>query len=243
MTLKNSIKYLTTLSLAFFLSGYAQAQCVTDEMNKEFKELYPEDVIHLDQLEAPSPNTRRFTKYIIPVVFHVVHTGGKENISKAQIEEQIRILNEDFSYRNANKANIRSQFVNRAVDCEIEFRLAQIDKDGNCFDGIHRVYNSTHIQVRDQVKAAVPGWDYKKYLNIWTVTSISTRSGQEGTVLGYAYLPGSTNSVVDGIVMRSDAVGDSVGTARWGGTTLTHEVGHYFGLLHPFQGGCNDDDL
>lgn len=236
--MKSTIILLITLLTYSFST---QAQCLTDQMNKKFIEEHPELVVDLNSLSLETQNTRRATKYIIPVVFHVVHTNGPENISKEQILEQMQILNEDFSATNPNKADIRNDFKALAGDMEIEFRLARIDPDGNCTDGIHRVYNATHSDVRDEVKTAVPGWDYRKYLNIWTVSSISTEG--QGTTLGYAYLPYATSSTKDGIVMRADAVGDYIGTARYEGSTLTHEVGHYLGLLHTFQGECDDEDL
>ncbi|MEZ4804535.1 MAG: M43 family zinc metalloprotease [Bacteroidia bacterium] len=90
----------------------------------------------------------------------------------------------------------------------------------------------------------MPGakWDYRKYLNIWTVTDIINTNGLPGSVLGFAYLPSAVNQglgAFDGIVMRSDRVG-KIGTAdpSDGGRTLTHEIGHYLGLLHTFDDGC-----
>ncbi|MCC6818178.1 MAG: T9SS type A sorting domain-containing protein, partial [Bacteroidia bacterium] len=86
-------------------------------------------------------------------------------------------------------------------------------------------------------------WDNRKYLNIWTVSSIKDQSGSGGMTLGYAYLPASVQAGLgnmDGIVMRSDYVG-TIGTAvvSGAGRTLTHEIGHYLGLLHTFEDGCS----
>jgi PKD repeat protein len=188
-------------------------------------------------------NNKRVTKYIIPVVFHVIHTNGPENISKKQIEDQIRILNEDFSFTNSNRTAIRAAFKNVTADCQIEFRLAQIDPSGNCTDGINRVYSPLHFDARDNVKS-IPGarWDNKKYLNIWVVSTIQDNSGSGGTTLGYAYLPSAVAqgmSALDGILIRSDYVGTiGTGTPSGAGRTLTHEIGHYLGLLHTFEGAC-----
>jgi hypothetical protein len=77
---------------------------------------------------------------IIPVVFHVVHMGGAENISKAQIEDQIRILNEDFSRTNADTVNTRDIFKPVASIPDVEFRLAKLDPQGNCTEGINRIF-------------------------------------------------------------------------------------------------------
>lgn len=229
------------ISLLGLNIGYSQ--CLTDEINKEFILNHPEELIDISTIKSDYPNTRRATKYIIPVVFHVLHTNGPENISKEQILEQMQILNEDFSLTNPNKSDIRAPFAGLAADCQIEFRLAKVDPQGNCTDGIHRVYSIAHVNAREEIKDSVLSWDYRKYLNVWTVSSIRPQSGVSGTTLGYAYLPFSTSSKRDGIVIRADAVGDYIGTARFEGSTLTHEAGHYFGLRHTFQGECGDEDL
>lgn len=188
--------------------------------------------------------TKRAAKYTIPVVFHVIHTGGSENISREQILDQIRILNEDFSYTNANKSNLRSAFTNVAGVGDIEFKLASIDPNGNCFDGINRIYSPAGVDMdmEDEPVKDLAYWNYRKYLNIWVVTNIVS-PGSTGTVLGYAVFPWTSSFSKDGIVLRHDRVG-SIGTAAGSddGRTLTHEVGHWLGLYHTFQGGCNDGD-
>ncbi len=187
---------------------------------------------------------KRATKYTIPVVFHVIHTGGSENISREQILDQIRILNEDFSYTNTNKVNLRTAFQNVAASGDIKFELATIDPQGNCFDGINRIYSplGVNMDIDDEPVKDLAYWNYRKYLNIWVVTNIVSGSSQ-GTVLGYAVFPWTSSFNKDGIVLRHDRVG-SIGTAANtdDGRTLTHEVGHWLGLYHTFQGGCNDGD-
>ena len=77
------------------------------------------------------------------------------------------------------------------------------------------------------------GWDRDTYFNVWT----NTASGY----LGYSYLPaGSAGSVYDGVVLNYQACGGrNEGSAPYDqGRTLVHEAGHYFGLLHTFDGGC-----
>lgn len=240
------MKKLALISVLTIFTSSVQSQCLTDHYHNEVKKANPA----VEQMEETFYNnvsqvghTKRATKYIIPVVFHVIHTNGPENITQAQIEDQIRILNQDFSFTNPNKSSIRSQFTGVAADCEIEFRLAKIDPQGNCTNGINRVYSPLHVDARDNVKSiAGARWDNRKYLNIWTVSSIRDLSGSGGITLGYAYLPSAVASGLgnmDGIVMRADYVG-SIGTAvvSGAGRTLTHEVGHYLGLLHTFEDGC-----
>lgn len=172
----------------------------------------------------------------IPVNFIVVHNGGAENISQAQIESQIRILNE--SYR---KIPGTPGFGN-GVDTKIEFFLAQKDPNGNCIDGIERHQSSLTIHnVGPQLSNTFPPMDYTKYLNVYVVTSIGT-----GGTIGYTYLANNNGGdQFNSIYIAHHAIGD-IGTAGTvfpaisSGTVLAHEAGHWLNLLHVFepQGSC-----
>lgn len=245
-----NIYFLLFLSLTAVL--HANAQCGTDEYNRRLvqdKMQEGEDVAdYLDRVSSANfdieydVKTKKATR-IIPVVFHVIHSYGASNISKEQIEDQIRILNEDFSRTNADTGNTRSQFKARAAAFDIEFRLARTAPDGSCTEGITRKYDpiNTIEEYEDndnEAKASVAAWPRDRYLNVWVVTQINS-SSTTGTILGYAQFPGQGAST-DGIVIRHDRVG-TIGTASVGdkGRTLTHEIGHWLGLYHPFQGGCS----
>lgn len=181
-------------------------------------------------------------QYIIPVVFHIVHDYGTENISDAQVLDAVRILNEDYRKLNADTAGIVSTFQGIAADASIEFRLAQLDPNGNCTNGIDRV-NSSETYVGDD-GSKLNYWNRARYLNIWVVKAISNGAA------GYAYLPGSAPTAsVDGIIILSTYVG-SIGTGNY--TTaraLTHEVGHFLNLLHVWGTGnspgvtCGNDNV
>ena len=178
---------------------------------------------------------------IIPTVFHVIHQGGNENISKEQIEDQMRILNEDFNRTNPNASDTRAEFLAVAANSNIEFRLAQLDPQGNCTDGIVRVWSPLTVNASDGngVKA-VSNWPSSDYFNVWVVSTIDNE-GEAGFILGYAQFPGFGSDATDGVVVRADYVG-SIGSATSTGSagrTLTHEAGHWLGLLHTFQGGCS----
>lgn len=175
---------------------------------------------------------------IIPVVFHVIHMGGAENISRAQILDQIQTLNLDYSRTNLDTANTRAIFKPVAASADVEFRLATLDPNGNCTDGVVRVMSPLTENATDAVKA-VSYWPSNKYFNVWVVKSIDSDGGG-GTTLGYAQFPGFGSAQTDGVVIRHDYTG-SIGTAApfgGAGRTLTHEAGHWLGLFHTFQGGC-----
>lgn len=227
------------------------AQCGTDAYNQELvnKETGRTDINYFEYLEAERDfefETRVDTKTknsirTVPVVFHIIHGYGEENISKAQIEDQIRIINEDFQRLNADASNTRAIFQSRATSFDLEFKLARIAPNGSCTEGITRTYDPVNMYDNresgiEEAKTAVAPWDRNKYLNIWIVKEIL--SSGTGTILGYAQFPGRPAST-DGIVMIHNRVG-TVGTARVAdkGRTLTHEIGHWLGLYHPFQGGC-----
>jgi PKD repeat protein len=182
---------------------------------------------------------------IIPTVVHVIHMYGSENISKAQIENQIATLNLDMNRLNSDTTNTPAPFAAVAANCQIEFRLAKIDPNGNCTDGIVRVYSPlTNGPVnRDDVKA-VSYWPSNKYFNIWVVKNIDNGGGQ-GTILGYAQYPGFGPANTDGVVIRADYFG-SIGTGNAGykGRTTTHEVGHWLGLRHIWgDATCGNDNV
>ncbi len=151
----------------------------------------------------------------------------------------MRILNEDYRRLNADAANTRAEFLGVAADCNVEFRLAKLDPQGNCTDGVVRVWSNLTYNATDAVKAT-SYWNSDRYFNVWVVATIDN-DGEPGIVLGYAQFPGLGSSQTDGVVVRADYIG-SIGTAQSNGDVgrvLTHEAGHWLGLFHTFQGGCN----
>lgn len=168
------------------------------------------------------------TLYRIPVVVHVLYANnGSGNISDAQVISQIDILNEDFqALPGSNGAP--------GTDTRIEFFLADTDPDGNPTNGITRHKSNKWYNDSGNYANAV-GWDTNRYLNIYTNLA--------GGNLGYAYVPsggGVVGASYDGVRVLWSTFGAN---APYGppynlGRTTTHEVGHYLGLYHTFQGGC-----
>lgn len=163
--------------------------------------------------------------YTVAVVFHIIHDYGSENISDAQVFDAVRILNEDYRHMNADTNIIVSAFQNVADDAEIEFRLAQLDPNGNCTNGIDRVA-SQETYIGDDGSKLNP-WDRSKYINIWVVREID--SGAAGYSLGVS---NTVPSAIDGVIILSNYVG-SIGTGQAAlSRALTHEIGHHLNLDH-----------
>lgn len=179
---------------------------------------------------------------IIPVVFHIIHDGGSENISKAQVLDQVDILNEDFRRLNADAATTPPHFDSLAADCRIEFRLANTDPQGNCTDGIVRV-QSQRTNGASNVNGVkeLSFWGCEKYFNIWVVKDIGGTSAL-GTIIGYAQFPLGGLCKTDGVVLTASFTG-SIGTAAGRkGRTATHEAGHWLGLRHIWgDSDCGND--
>jgi hypothetical protein len=236
---------LVCISL-YLQTSFAQQiiPCVTDAVYQEQIRLNPG--LKLEETKANQllrQQVNSFTKkaagiIYIPVVFHIIHNEGLENISQAQIMDQIRILNEDFRRKNGT-AGFSADAA--SADIQVEFRLAQYDPNGNKHDGINRVKSTLTTNAGDNVKA-LSYWNSTKYLNVWVVKTINSASiPNGGTILGYAQFPWqlSSQGATDGVIVRSDQIG-VVGSGQFsqGGRTLTHEIGHWLGLFHTFQGGC-----
>jgi PKD repeat protein len=224
--------------------------------NPAFLKMYKADQEILKQQEAQlKASVSKGTVYVIPVVFHVLHNGGAENISVAQIQDAVDILNRDYRLQNSDANNVQPTFQGMPADIEIEFVLATKAPNGQCFSGITRTQNALANDGSSgsaQVNAIVNGnnvynnsWAGNKYLNIFVVN-------EAGGAAGYTTNPSnwSGTAMTNGIWVLHDYVG-SIGTSSTGSSrTLTHEVGHWLNLDHLWGGNnnpgngssCNDDD-
>ena len=187
----------------------------------------------------------------IPVVVHVIYNGQAvgtaPNISDLQVQSQITVLNQDFS-----KTGLGFNTNPVGVDAQIQFVLAQQDPNGNPTNGIDRVsfcqesWSTTDIE--STLKPATI-WDPTQYLNLWSVRLAGN------TLLGYAQFPDASGlsglgvsggiANTDGVVANYSAFGSGFGSnyllvAPYNkGRTMTHEIGHWLGLIHIWGNGSN----
>lgn len=209
--------------------------------------------------------------YRIPVIVHVIHggqaVGTYPNISSAQINSQISILNADFAGTGLNYTNYSATGFTAAVsiaNTEISFCAATVDPNGNPLaePGIDRVnyvskgwsdpasISSSSSAFQNFINGTVKPntiWDPNKYLNVW-VSDVHVNVG----LLGYATFPGSTGlpgltsgigtSSTDGVWNWAKAYGNtgSLQSPYNKGRTATHEIGHWLGLRHIGGDGNNN---
>ncbi|MFN7707954.1 MAG: M43 family zinc metalloprotease [Sphingobacteriia bacterium] len=187
--------------------------------------------------------------YVIPTVVHVIHNGGTDSIDAATIQAQFRLLHAQF--RNLPGSPLESA---AAADMQLDFQLATRDPSGNPTTGIVYVRNTQYLDMGGITLASNAGlkalslWDPNRYCNIWIVRSITPLTTGGAGVLGYAQFPdplavGSLFSLpqTDGVVMVNNQLG-SLSTNSSQITTLVHELGHWLGLYHTYQGGCAETD-
>jgi hypothetical protein len=176
-------------------------------------------------------------KKIIPVVVHVIHDLGGENISDASIQGALDILNANINGQASNfLAKTPDIFASVRGDLNVEFRLAKIDPLGNPTSGIIRVRSelTNEPEPRDAVKA-LSYWNSYQYFNIWTLKKFQPQD-DGNTLLGYAQFPNSGRMSTDGVVLLASQMVS--------GGTLTHECGHWLGLRHVWgDAECGDDNV
>ncbi|MBU1937253.1 zinc metalloprotease [bacterium] len=187
--------------------------------------------LYENQVKALGEAGFRSGKIIIPVVVHVVYNNATQNISTAQIQSQIAVLNEDYRGLNADISTVPTVFQSFTVDARIEFQLAVRNPDCDSTTGITRTSTTvTSFTDNDAVKYAASGghdaWPRDSYLNIW-VCNLS------GDLMGYAQFPGGP-AATDGVVIDYQYFGN-MGTATSPydeGRTASHEIGHWLNLIH-----------
>ncbi len=248
-------------------ASFAQERCGTVVYEKQLHQNHPTKEsseqfekwmsTQINQIAKGQSAQRTQSTYTIPVVVHIIHNGESIgtglNISDAQVLSQINVLNKDFSRTNTDQVNTPAIFQGVAGAFDVEFVLAKQDPDGLPTNGIVRVKGSkSSWSANDNyLLKSQSYWPAEQYLNIW-VTFLTD-------YLGFAQFPvsplagledASNDRLTDGIVINYREFG-SIDDGNFNlhaqynkGRTLTHEMGHFFGLRHIWGdvSGCTGND-
>jgi hypothetical protein len=182
------------------------------------------------------------TIYTLPVVVHIIHTGEEVgtgyNLSNERIINQIKTLNDDFRKKEGTLGYNTHVL---GTDAKVEFRLAEINPDGDSTDGINRV-NVYDIEYESDSTSSLldylpyyGNWNTQDYINIWVFPF------EPNIILGQSSIPqvdlpgleNASTTGTTGIMITTPHFGTSelVGGANLG-RSLTHEMGHFLGLEH-----------
>ncbi len=169
----------------------------------------------------------------IPVIVHVIYNNSNENISSAQIDSQIDVLNKDFNATNSDIGLVPSEFAGSVADSDFSFTLSQVVRVSSS-----RTSWGTNDAMKSSANGGSDAITPDTHLNIW-VCNIG------GGILGYAQFPGGS-AATDGVVVSPQYFGTTgfVSSPFDGGRTTTHEVGHWINLRHIWgDGRCRQDDF
>ncbi|GAA0560670.1 zinc metalloprotease [Chitinophaga japonensis] len=223
----------------------AQRKCGTMEVLKEQLKKNPSLGARMQAIET---HTQRLIKeqslgrllpdgsIEIPVVVNVLYRTTAQNISLAQIQSQIDILEEDYNAGNSEYGSVPALFSGVKASVGIHFSLKNV---------VRKYSNKTSWSaVTENMKSTAQGGldptTPDSVLNIWVVNYINY-GGSE--VLGYAQFPGGDPDT-DGVVIGYRYFGNT-GTVVSPfnlGRTATHEVGHYLNLRHIWgDATCGND--
>ena len=246
-------RLLLTLIIGVTVGFSSNAQqetkkCSTYDAMEDAFQMYPELRENYIANQVSNYNYTKSTDtfvYTIPVVFHILHQYGSENISDAQVYDAIKILNREFNAADPDSVDIVSEFDTLIGNAKVQFKLAAMDPLGNCTNGINHIY--THETNIGDANSKLNQWNRAKYLNIWVVNYANGAAG-------YSIYPVGTDGNaywLDGVVLLHNVTG-SIGTSNpFSESLLTHEVGHYVSLPHVFgdvnaagpSGPCGDDGI
>ncbi len=258
--------YLSALCcMIFAVPGLSQPTCRSTDYRKELIRANPSLVQVVAAIESFTANQVKSRPVIvtggssggannlsanatvplitIPVVVHILYHNATEDISDAQVQSQLDVLNMDYQKRNADTAAIPSYYRSLAADCGFRFGLALLDTNGQATTGIVRRNTTvTSFSIDDGIKLTSSGgddgWDRDRYLNIWV-------GNLTGGILGYSSIVGGPKAT-DGIVVLYTAFGtNGTATAPFNrGRTATHEVGHWLNMIHTWgDDSCGNDEV
>ncbi len=263
------LPFVISITLSGILTAQTLLHCGADEMRIATLKKNPEIAKAVIKRDAELENfTQNFIQnvnnnssvaktttatYVIPVVFHVIHNYGPENITDAQLKDGLDIVNKTFRKQHPNNSSIVAAFQPIHADCDIEFKLAQKDPNGNCHSGINRIASTLTSSGDHRVKNLIH-WPPTQYLNVYVVANAAG-------LAGHAIWPSDADTIPlwDGIVLSHSYVGTFGTSDLTRSVAFAHECGHYLNLQHIWGGNnvpgfyfypcadvnkdCNIDDL
>lgn len=240
------MRLLTLILLLVFSCGLLEAQterlCSSDEYNQNrFSSLQKNKNSQTTNYTNVNLNTNILsnTKICLPVVVHNVYKKQDQKISTEAIVRQIEQLNKDFNANSGEFVEVHPYFENLVANVGIEFYLmdngATEENSNNGINYYKTLVDTFYMNAYPNIKSSIDGglssFNTKNYINIWV-------GNLEAGVKGYASLPNGKGSINDGIVVHYSNFGNN-------NKTLSHEMGHFFGLNHLFgieEGLCDEDD-
>ncbi len=212
-------------------ADYWRAKSLQDPTFFQKNEEYEQDILQVFEQQKNNPGLRAQVK-VLPTVVHIIHDGGAENISDAQVQQAIAWLNQTLANGGAFDQG-------SGANSGIQLCLAQRTPNGQPSNGITRDQSpltEMQLETQDQQLKNLNRWKTTDFVNIWLVRSICSSNYGCG-VYGYSNYPFAHGSNIDGIVIEAAYVAQIEKI-----TGLAHEMGHYLGLYHSFEGGCDNNN-
>lgn len=217
--------------LKFEYQQLCSSDLLLEKMRQQKDYKTREDKMNREILSGARPKAN--DTLTLPVVIHIINPSPFA-VTDAQVIGGINELNEAFSKSGTYAASL-------GADAKIKFCIAKKDPDGGITTGITRTTSFFGMDLNmdnedDKLKNLIQ-WDPARYINIWFINNIyaemyasySCGRWSRMGVGGYATMPPG-GSTLDGIVITGF------------GKLLIHEMGHYLGLYHTFEGGCYNND-